>query len=231
MTWLPNLELLRRVPLFRLLTEDQLRTLGAGMERRRVRAGELIVEQLQQSNSLFILLTGQARVYIVGEREREVTLAMLKPGDHVGEMSLIDDQQHSACVRAETVADLLVLGREQFAACLPQSSSMSYAILRALSQRLRGANRQITTLALIDVYGRVARALLDMAEQVDGQSVIGQRVSRDKLSKVVGASREMTGRVLKSLERSGAILPRDDGSVLLGHGLSTVAVSGRRSSR
>ena len=193
-----------------------------------MRAGELIVEQFQQSNSLFILLTGQARVYIVGQRAREVTLAMLKPGDHVGEMSLIDDQQHSACVRAETVVELLVLGRDQFANCLPASSSMSYAILRSLSQRLRAANRQITTLALVDVYGRVARALLDMAQEIDGHSVINHRVSRDKLSKVVGASREMTGRVLKSLERSGAILLRHDGSVLLGHGLSTVAVNGRR---
>lgn len=228
MTWLPDLELLRRVPLFALLTEEQLSAVGKGMVRRRLRRGEIIVEQMKQSNALFILLTGQARVFIVGERGREVTLAMLRPGDHVGEMSLIDDWPHSATVRAETVCDVLLLGRTQFADCLPSSTSLSYMILRGLVRRLRTANRQITTLALVDVYGRVARALLDMAEVVDGQTMIAQRVSRDKLSKIVGASREMTGRVMKSLERSGAIRTCDDGSLLLDGSLQATAVNGRK---
>ena len=228
MSWLPDLELLRRVPLFALLTEDQLRAVGEGMVRRRVRRGEIIVEQMQQSNALFILLTGQARVYIVGPREREVTLALLRPGDHLGEMSLIDDQPHSATVRAETACEVLSLGRAQFAGCLPKSNSLSFAILLGLTRRLRSANRSITTLALVDVYGRVARALLDMADEVDGQPVIRERVSRDKLSKVVGASREMTGRVLKSLERSGAIWTRADGSMLLDSKLPATAERGRR---
>jgi CRP/FNR family transcriptional regulator, cyclic AMP receptor protein len=228
MSWLPDLELLRRVPLFALLTDDQLHAIGEGVERRRLRRGEVIVEQAKQSNTLFILLTGQARVYIVGPRGREVTLATLRPGDHLGEMSLIDDVPHSATVCAETACDVLVLGRPQFAGCLPQSNSLSFAILLGLVRRLRGANRQITTLALVDVYGRVARALLDMADVVDGQAVIRQRVSREKLSKVVGASREMTGRVLKSLERAGTIWTRDDGSVLLDSALASTAEHGRR---
>jgi CRP-like cAMP-binding protein len=228
MSWLPDLELLRRVPLFALLTEDQLRAVGEGMVRRRVRRGDVIVEQAGQSNALLILLTGQARVYIVGPRGREVTLANLRPGDHLGEMSLIDDLPHSATVGAETACDVLMLGRAQFAACLPQNNSLAFAILLALVRRLRNANRQITTLALVDVYGRVARALLDMAEVVEGQMVIRQRVSRDKLSKVVGASREMTGRVLKGLERSGAILTREDGSMLLDGTLPVTAEHGRR---
>ena len=228
MSWLPDLELLRRVPLFALLTEAQLRAIGEGMVRRRVRRGELLVEQTKRSDTLFILLTGQARVFIVGPRAREVTLAVLRPGDHVGEMSLIDDWPHSATVRAETACDVLQLGRAQFAQCLPSSTSLSYGILRSLVRRLRGANRQITTLALVDVYGRVARALLDMADVVDGQKVIAQRVSRDKLSKIVGASREMTGRVLKSLERSGAVRTCDDGSLLLDLTLQTTAVNGRK---
>ena len=121
-----------------------------------------------------------------------------------------------------------MLGRSQFAACLPKSNSLSFAILLGLVRRLRGANRQITTLALLDVYGRVARALLDMAEDVDGQAVIRQRVSRDKLSKVVGASREMTGRVLKTLERAGTIQTREDGSALLDSKLASAAVNGRK---
>jgi CRP/FNR family transcriptional regulator, cyclic AMP receptor protein len=228
MTWLPDLELLRRVPLFALLNEDQLRAIAEGIVRRRVQRGEIIVQQGQQSNALFILLTGEARVYVSNARRREATLATLQPGDHLGEMSLIDDQPHSATARAETACDVLTLGRAQFAACLPRSNSLAFAVLLGLVRRLRGANRQITTLALLDVYGRVARALLDMADEVDGQAVIRQRVSREKLSKVVGASREMTGRVMRSLERSGAIRTRDDGSMLLDSSLPATAEHGRK---
>ena len=215
MSWLPDLELLRRVPLFALLDDEQLRAVGEGMVRRRVQRGDVIVEQAHQSNALFILLTGEARVYIADSRQREVTLATLHAGDHLGEMSLIDDQPHSATVRAETHCDLLTLGRAQFAACLPHSNSLSFAILLGLVRRLRCADRHITNLALLDVYGRVARELLEMAEDNDGQMLIRHRVSREKLSKVVGASREMTGRVMRSLERSGAIHTLEDGSVLL----------------
>ena len=225
---LPDLQLLRRVPLFALLTDAQLQSLGAGVVRRSARRGELIVEQQQRSNALFVLLSGEARVFIVGERQREITLCKLRAGDHFGEMGLIDNQPHSACVRAETACAMLVLGGAQFASCLPRSNSLSYAILRALVQRLRGANRQITTLALVDVYGRVSRALLDMAERVDGRAVIAQRVSRDKLAKEIGASREMTSRGLTALERSGAIRTLADGSMLLNDSLPKTAELGRR---
>jgi CRP/FNR family transcriptional regulator, cyclic AMP receptor protein len=228
MSGLPDLELLRRVPLFALLDDDQLRTVADGMVRRRVPRGEIIVEQMHRSNALFILMSGEARVYIADARQREVTLATLHPGDHLGEMSLIDDQPHSATVAAETACEVLTLGRAQFAACLPRSNSLAFAILLGLVRRLRFADRHITNLALLDVYGRVARTLLEMAEEVDGQMLIRHRVSRDKLSKVIGASREMTGRVLRSLERSGAIRTRDDGSMLLDSTLPATAEHGRR---
>ena len=228
MQGLPDHQLLRRVPLFALLTDEQLLTLAEGVVRRSVHRGELIVEQQQRSNALFILLTGEASVFVADERKREITLGKLRPGDHFGEMSLIDNLPHSACVRADAHCDMLVLGGVQFANCLPRSNSLSYAILRGLVQRLRGANRQITTLALVDVYGRVARALLDMAETVDGRAVISQRVSRDKLSKMIGASREMTSRVLNALERSGAVRTLVDGSMLLNDSLPQTAEVGHR---
>ena len=228
MSGLPDLDLLRRVPLFALLDDEKLRAVAEGTVRQRVPRGTIIVEQAHRSNKLFILIAGQARVYIADARRREVTLATLRPGDHLGEMSLIDDQPHSASVAAETACEVLALGRSQFAACLPRSNGLSFAILLGLVRRLRGADEHITSLALLDVHGRVARALLEMAEKVDGQTLIRQRVSREKLAKIVGASREMTGRVLRSLERSGAICTRDDGSTLLDSKLPSTAEHGRK---
>ncbi|MDY0746126.1 MULTISPECIES: Crp/Fnr family transcriptional regulator [Roseateles] len=215
MAMLSNLDLIRRVPLFSLLTTDQAQSIADSVVKRRFKRGELIVEQGTKSNALFILLNGRARVLTADSRGREVILAVLQNGDYVGEMSLIDNEPHSATVRAEVQTDMLVLGRNEFARCLPDSSSLSYAILRGLVARLRSADRQIESLALLDVYGRVARTLLDMAEEEKGVKIIRGKVSRQDMAKVVGASREMVSRVMKDLEDKGVIETLENGSVVI----------------
>ena len=215
MAMLSNLDLIRRVPLFSLLTNDQALAIASSVVKRRFRRGEIVVEQGKKSNALFILLTGRARVLTADVRGREVILAVLQPGDYVGEMSLIDNEPHSATVRAEVQTDMLILGRAEFARCLPENSSLSYAIMRGLVQRLRSADRQIESLALLDVYGRVARALLNMAEMIGDQNTIRNKVSRQDLAKVVGASREMVSRVMKDLEERGVIETQENGSVVI----------------
>ncbi len=215
MSMLSNLDLIRRVPLFSMLTADQARAVADGVVKRRYRRGELVVEQGKKSNALFILLNGRARVLTADSRGREVILAVLQSGDYVGEMSLIDNQPHSATVRCEVQTDMLILGRTEFARCLPENSSLSYAIMRGLVHRLRSADRQIESLALLDVYGRVARTLLDMAEPVDGQRIIRSKVSRQDMAKVVGASREMVSRVMKDLEERGVIETMENGFVVI----------------
>ena len=221
MAMLSNLDLIRRVPLFSMLTVEQAQTIADGVVKRRYRRGEIIVEQGRKSDALFILLSGRARVITSDTRGREVILAVLEAGDYLGEMSLIDNEPHSATVRAEVQTDVLVLGRGEFATCLPDNSSLSYAILRGLVARLRNADRQIESLALLDVYGRVARALLDMATDEDGQRMIRSKVSRQDLAKVVGASREMVSRVMKDLEERGLIETQENGWVVLTERLAT----------
>ena len=213
MAMLSNLDLIRRVPLFSLLTNDQAQGIADSVVKRRFRRGEIVVEHCKKSNALFILLTGRARVLTADSRGREVILAVLQPGDYVGEMSLIDNEPHSATVRAEVQTDMLILGRTEFARCLPDTTTLAYGILRGLVQRLRAADRQIESLALLDVYGRVARTLLDMAEDMNGTNIIRNKVSRQDMAKVVGASREMVSRVMKDLEQRGVIETQENGSV------------------
>lgn len=216
MSMLSNLDLIRRVPLFSMLTADQAQAIADSVSKRRFRRGELVVEQGRKSNALFILLNGRARVLTSDARGREVILAVLESGDYVGEMSLIDNEPHSATVRAEVQTDMLVLQRTDFARCLPENSTLSYAILRGLVRRLRNADRQIESLALLDVYGRVARTLLDMAEtDAEGVQIIRHKVSRQDMAKVVGASREMVSRVMKDLEERGVIETQDNGFVVI----------------
>jgi CRP/FNR family transcriptional regulator, cyclic AMP receptor protein len=223
-TMVSNLELIRRVPLFSMLTATQAASVADAVVKRRFKRGEPIVEQGKKSNALSIILTGRARVVTTDSRGREVILATMHPGDYVGEMSLIDDEPHSATVSAEIQTDILVLGRKEFAGCLPENSSMTYAVLKGLVQRLRHADRKIESLALMDVYGRVARALLESAtEDSAGNTVIRDKVSRQDLAKMVGASREMVSRVMKDLEERGFIETRDDSSLLVKERLHTLS--------
>ena len=215
-TMLSNLDLLRRVPLFTLLTVAQAEVISGAVIKQRFKRGEALVAQGQKSDALFILLTGRARVMTSDSRGREVILATLAPGDYLGEMSIIDNQPHSATVRAEVQTDVLMLGRAEFARCLTENASMSLVVMRGLVKRLRHADRKIESLALLDVYGRVAHALLDFAvSDTQGQRVIKEKISRQDLAKMVGASREMVSRVMKHFEESGVVVKQDDGTFLL----------------
>ncbi|HEY4068222.1 MAG TPA: Crp/Fnr family transcriptional regulator [Burkholderiaceae bacterium] len=218
MALLSNLDLVRRIPLFSVLNDEQANLIAEAVDKRSFRRGDTIIHQGEQSNTLFVLLTGRARVFRTDARGREVYLATFHPGAYVGEMSLIDNESHSASVRAEWSSDVLTLGREAFARCLPTNSSLSYTILRGLVLRLRKANHQIESLALFDVYGRVARALLDMAETQDGMKVIRAKVSRQDLAKIVGASREMVSRVMADLETRGVIRKVEQGWIAINDG-------------
>ena len=222
-TMLSNLDLLRRVPLFSLLTVAQAEVISGAVIKRRFKRGEALVEQGQKSNALFILLTGRARVMTSDSRGREVILATLAQGDYLGEMSIIDNEPHSATVRAEVQTDVLILGRVEFARCLPENTSMAYAVMKGLVQRLRHADRKIESLALMDVYGRVARALLEFAQpDKDGRLVIRDRVSRQDVAKMIGASREMVSRVMKDLEDRGFIEVDEDGSTIIKERLTSL---------
>ena len=215
-TMLSNLDLLRRVPLFTLLTVAQAEVISGAVIKQRFKRGEALVAQGQKSDALFILLTGRARVMTSDSRGREVILATLAPGDYLGEMSIIDNQPHSATVRAEEQTDVLMLGRAEFARCLTENASMSLVVMRGLVKRLRHADRKIESLALLDVYGRVAHALLDFAvSDTQGQRVIKEKISRQDLAKMVGASREMVSRVMKDLEERGFIEALPGGATLL----------------
>ena len=223
MAMLTNLDLMRRVPLFARLTVAQAEALSSAVVKRRYKRGEVLVAQGQKSDALFLLLTGRARVMASDSRGREVILATLGQGDYLGEMSLIDNEPHSATVRAEIQTDVLMLGRLEFARCLPENTSMAYAVMRGLVQRLRHADRKIESLALMDVYGRVARSLLEFAsETADGELLIREKISRQDIAKMVGASREMVSRVMKDLEERGFIQTQDNGSIVVKERLNSL---------
>ena len=118
MAMLSNLDLIRRVPLFSMLTNDQAQGIADSVVKRRYRRGEIIVEHGRKSNALFILLTGRARVLTADSRGREVILAVLQPGDYVGEIALLKDVPRTATVVARSPVRAFALDRAHFIAAL-----------------------------------------------------------------------------------------------------------------
>lgn len=216
MTMVTNVDLIRRVPVFSNLSDVYAQTLAHAVTKRRYKRGEFIVEQGQKTHKLYILLTGRARVLTRHSGGREVILATMSPGDYIGEMSLIDNEPHSASVRAEMMTDVLVLDGEDFTRCMPEPGTVAYAVMHGLTERLRRADRNIQSLALMDVYGRVARVLIDSSVPgFDGKPIIREKISRQDIAKMVGASREMVSRVMKDLERRGYIQTLEHGSIVI----------------
>lgn len=175
-----------------------------------------MVSQGEKSDSLFIILSGRAHVVSGNDAIGEVIIETLRHGDHFGEMSLIDNAAHSATVRADTDLIALKLGRAEFTNCLPESNSMAYTVLKALVKRLRAANLNIQSLAVMDVYGRIAKVLLDLSiPDGDGNAVVREKLSRLTLAKMVGASREAVSRALADIVQRGLVEVREDGSMLI----------------
>ncbi|WP_043425471.1 Crp/Fnr family transcriptional regulator [Curvibacter lanceolatus] len=203
-TMVSNLELLRRIPVFSRLTPSQAESIAEALEKRRFRRGEVLVQQHAHSDLLFILLTGRVRVTSTDKCGRQLVLCKLRGGDLLDEMSLIDNEPHTATMQAETHTDVLTLGRTDFLRCLQENTHVAHAVMVRLVQRLRQADRKIESFALLDVHGRVIRSLLEHAEQgPDGTMVIREKISRQDIAKMVGASREMVSRVMKDLEARG----------------------------
>jgi CRP/FNR family cyclic AMP-dependent transcriptional regulator len=195
---------LRRVPLFTHLGNDEIARVGAAARDRSYPRNSVILFEDDPGDSLFVVVTGQVKVVLIGEDGREVILAVLGPGDFFGEMSLIDDEPRSAHVIAMEDANLLVLRREDFQTALHEHPRIAVGLLQALSRRLRRADDKIGSLVLLDVLGRVARLLLEFADEEDGQSIT-RKVTHHTIAQMVGSSRETVSRTMRELADRGLI--------------------------
>ena len=215
-----NKAFLKRVPLFSGLTDSQIERLAAGSVRRSFPKGRTIVAEGEPSQSLYVLLSGRAKVQRSDTEGKEVILAVLGPGECFGELSLIDDAPRSASVITIESCDFMSINKESFKSMLVSSPEISMRIMKGLVKRLREADKKIETLALLDVYGRVARVLLDFSEMVGSERVVRSKLPRQEIAKMIGASREMVSRVMKGLEVEGYIVPMPEGKLMLREKLS-----------
>ena len=197
--------LLHNVPLFAGLDEQQLGVLARVIVRKSFGRNVEIIGAGDPTDSLYIVISGRLKVLMGDEHGREVILSILGRGEFFGEMGLLDDSPRSASVVTLEACELLTISKTDFKHSLSDNFELSLMVMRGLVKRLREADRKIGSLALMDVYGRVARLLLEMAEDIDGEKIVVKKLSKQDIAKMIGASREMVSRVMKDLQLGGYI--------------------------
>ncbi len=200
--------LLARVPLFAGLDGAALKGLAARLRRRVYRRGTVIFHKDQTGDGLYVIESGRVRFFLPTQGGEELTIDVAGEGEVFGELALLDGQPRSASVEAleETVTHML--GREDFQASLAASPELAAAVIGLLSTRLRHVTDYAESLAFLDVHGRVARALLELAGRygVRGDGItIDLDLTQTDLAAMVGATRERVNRALAGFRAQGLV--------------------------
>lgn len=197
-------DFLATVPLLSRIAPDELRRFGELTREKQYPKGSVILFEDDPGDSLFIVRSGRVKVVLVAEDGREVILGVLGVGEHFGELSLIDDQPRSAHVIAMEDSTLLVLRRDDFRRRVESNPSVAWALLAELSRRLRRADGKIGGLVLLDVPGRIAQLLLDVAEETS-HAAIEKPLTHQIIAQMIGASRETVSRTMREFQDAGLI--------------------------
>ena len=195
--------MLNQVYLFSELAADDTCILTEHTHTRSYPANSILINEGDNTDSLYVILEGEVKAYACDETGKEVILNILRAGDYFGELSLVDDEPRSASVMTLTPTKVMIISKANFKQCLAENSSLAFNLIRALTRQVRGLTESVKSLALMDVYGRVAHTLLDLAKDKneDGKMVIKPKLTHQDIAHIVGSSREMVSRIFKELTK------------------------------
>jgi len=181
-------------------------------QRRDYKSKAVILREGDNSDFLYLILDGSVSVMVEDEADEEhkMVVAYLNAGDFFGEMGLFAGNagKRSAMITAKTQCEVAEISYEKFHQIRSQFPDILFAIANQMSERLRMTTRKLKDLAFVDVAGRIAHTLLDLCKEPDAMTHpegMQIKVTRQELGKIVGCSREMAGRVLKTLQEEGLI--------------------------
>lgn len=196
---------LSNVPLFAGLSEKELQAISQHAITKRFNKNTVVINEGDNSDSLYVILSGRVKIYLSDEEGKEVILNNQGPGDYFGELALIDEAPRSASVMTVEDCRLSIISKHDFATCLKNHPEIALSLIKDLSRRMRSLTENVKSLALMDVYGRVARTLLNLSVPEEGKMVVRERLTQKDIANMVGASREMVSRILKDLSVGGYI--------------------------
>ncbi len=184
--------------------EQSISQFLAHCHRRQFPAKAAIIRQGDPAGELFFIISGSVTVLLEDDKGHEIVLAYLNPGDFFGEIGLFnEDANRTALVRARAKCEIAQISYNKLRGLTDLYPDLIIAMTSQMARRLRNTNRKLGDLAFMDVYGRVARTLLDLCEQPDAMTHpdgMQVHVTRQELGRLVGCSREMVGKVLKDME-------------------------------
>jgi CRP/FNR family cyclic AMP-dependent transcriptional regulator len=210
-----SIAVLQTLPIFESMPVVRMEALGRVASLRHVPRGGVVLREGENTNAIYFILNGALKVLVSDADGREVILTILGRGELFGEMGAIDNHPRSATVVATQPSDLVMVTKSDFQQILFDNFEVSLGIMRGLANRLRLADRKIESLALLDVYGRVARLLLDLSEVSGDHRVVTRPITKQDIAKMIGASREMVSRVMKDLQLQGLI--EESGDIIIIH--------------
>lgn len=200
----------RKFALFAELDDRELASIAAVAKSRRY-AKDDVVFHADESGDVFCLIReGQVKVTMISPEGKEIILSLLGPGDFFGEMALLDDEPRSATVVATEALDLVTIWRSDFLQILQENFTITRKVFAELSRRLRTASNRIESLATMDVYGRLARFFLELAQEsgksLDNGYVAVTRPTHQAIANMIGTSRETVSRLIHDLMRQNLLL-------------------------
>lgn len=187
--------------------------------RRKYPRGSTIIYAGEASDSIFYITKGSVTVFIEDDTGREIIVAYLNEKDFFGEMAMFGDRVRTAWVKSKTECEVAELGYTKFAELSKRDAGMLYNLASQLANRLRNTTQKVGDLAFLDVAGQVAGQLLILCKEPDAMThPDGMRIkiTRQEIGRLVGCSREMVGRVLKTLEEQGLVRVKGKTMVVLG---------------
>ena len=202
------------IPPFPALSEADLAELLAHGVTKAYPKNVILVSEGDETDAVFFVLSGRIKIYLSDAAGKEVVINIQGPGEYFGEMSL-EPGGRSASVMTLEPSRIAVVKMSDFRAFLLSHPEFQQELVRKLIRRVRALTGNVRDLALLDVYGRVVRALEGLACEQDGRMIVPQILSQQAIANLVGASREMVSRILKDLRVGGYIGIEDRRIVIL----------------
>ncbi|NJP92765.1 Crp/Fnr family transcriptional regulator [Nonomuraea sp. FMUSA5-5] len=197
----PVAAVLAEIPLFRVLGESGIRSTARAGVARRYRSGQIIFHQGDPGESLYVLLDGLVKVVFTTEHGDEIVLNMLRRGDTFGEMALLDGSPRSASIVTVRPSWVFALPRARLLELMREHPGLADEFLRLLGRMVRRLTGQAADLAFLDLGGRLAKLLLELAGKhgQSGDVVDLPGLTQSDLAALIGASRPAVNRALQSL--------------------------------
>ena len=201
--------ILKSVPIFTDLDDASLELILSRARTLTYKKNTILMNEGESGECLYVIQSGLVKIYVSDEDGNEVILFVEGPGSYIGEISLLDDAPRTASAVTLEKTQVLLISKSVFIDCVKLNPEIAFSIIRAMTQRLRRATDSIRSLALKNVYQRLALKLIELSVVEGDDRFLPRKISQQELANMIGASREMVSKLLAELTKGEYIGIRD----------------------